>query len=83
MNILQTWILMKVLVILIFFSGLFGMVRFFTYPDMSYIAMIIALSAFSGGIFLLYFIFQAERRIRKKNKNVGLNFWDPWQDIDI
>ena len=82
MNILQTWILMKVLVILLFFSGLFGMVRFFTHPDMSYVAMVLALSAFSGGIFMLYFILRAERRMSKKYKHLGINFWDPWQDID-
>ena len=82
MNILQTWIIMKVLVLLLFFSGLFGMVRFFTQPDMSYVAMVLALSAFSGGIFFLYFIFRAERRMRKKYKRLGINFWDLWQDID-
>jgi hypothetical protein len=73
---------MKVLVILLFFSGLFGMVRFFTHPDMSYVAMVLALSAFSGGIFMLYFILRAERRMSKKYKHLGINFWDPWQDID-
>ena len=83
MNVLQTWILMKVLVILLFFSGLFGMVRLFILPDMSYVAMVICMSAFFGGIFFLFYIFRAERRIRKNNKKSNLNFWDPWQDIDL
>ena len=82
MNFLQSWILMKVLVILLFFSGLFGMMRFFIHSDMSYVAMVISLSAFSGGIFMLLFIFRVERRLSKKYKHLGINFWDPWQDVD-
>ena len=77
MNILQTWILMKVLVILLFFSGLFGMVRFFTHPDMSYVAMVLALSAFSGGIFMLYFILRAERRIEQEIQALGHKLLGP------
>ncbi len=82
MNVLQIWITMKILVILLFFSGLFGMIRLFMLPDLSYVAMIIALSAFAGGTVFLFFILRAERRMGKKYKHLGINFWDPWQDID-
>ena len=58
MNILQVWIVMKILVILLFFSGLFGMIRFFMHPDMSVILMMISLSGVVGGIFLYSIIYR-------------------------
>lgn len=81
MNFLQSWILMKVLVILFFFSGLFGTIRFFVHPDMSNVALIISLTAFFSGMFMLGFILRAERRLSRKYKHLGINFWDPWQDV--
>ena len=81
MNFLQSWILIKVLVILFFFSGLFGTIRFFLHPDMSSVALIISLTAFFSGLFTLGFIFREERRLSKKYKHLGINFWDPWQDV--
>lgn len=82
MNSLQTWILIKVLVVLLFFSGLFGMVRFFMLPEKSFIAMTIAGSALLGGICFLFVILRSERRMRKKHKDNSISFWDPWQKID-
>ena len=81
MNFLQTWILMKVLVILLFFSGLFGIVRFLVHPDMSFLGMVISLTALFIGSWMIIFILRAERRLSKKYKHLGINFWDPWQDV--
>ena len=81
MNFLQAWILMKVLIILLFFSGLFGIIRYFVHPDMSHIAMVISVSAcFTGGV-MCFLIFRMERRLSKKYKDLDINFWDPWQDV--
>ena len=82
MNFLQAWILIKVLVILLFFSGLFGVVRFFLHPDMSTIALVISLTAFFSGSFSLFFILREEHKLSKNYKHLGINFWDPWQDVD-
>ena len=82
MNILQVWIVMKILVILLFFSGLFGMIRFFMHPDMSVILMMISLSGVVGGIFLYSIIYRTESKLSDQAKELGINFWDPWQDVD-
>lgn len=81
MNFLQSWILMKVLVILILFSGLFGIIRYFVHPDMSAVAMVISISAFLSGTVILGLILREEHRLSKKYKHLGINFWDPWQDV--
>ena len=81
MNFLQSWILMKVLIILMLFSGLFGIIRYFVHPDMSAVALIISTTAFFSGVFILGFILREERRLSEKYKHLGINFWDPWQDV--
>ena len=39
-------------------------------------------SAFFSGTFMLFFILRAERRWSRKYKELAINFWDPWQDVD-
>ena len=77
MNFLQSWILIKVLMILFFFSGLFGTIRFFVHPDMSKVALVISLTAFFSGMFMLGFIFREERRLSSKVQASGHKLLGP------
>lgn len=82
MNFLRTWILIKSLVILFSLSGLFVVIRFFLHHDLSNLALVISSAAFFSGANSLFFVPKEERMTSKKYKHLGLNFWDPWQDIE-
>ena len=81
MNILQVWIFVKVLAILLFFTGIFVMIRFFMDPDTPLeIALYIGNPAIVCGAFLIFFMLRLEYKIKKELNDSWLSFWDPWWD---
>lgn len=81
MNIHQVWIIVKILAILLLFSGILVMIRFFMVPDSPLeIALFIGNPAIVCGAFLLFFMLRVEYKIRKDLKSDWLSFWDPWWD---
>ena len=81
MNIHHVWIIVKILAILLFFSGIFIMIRFFMVPDTPVeIAIFIGNPAIVCGGFVLFYMLRVEYKIRKELKDDWTSFWDPWWD---
>lgn len=81
MNIHHVWIIVKILAILLFFSGIFIMIRFFMVPDTPVeIAIFIGNPAIVCGAIVLFIMLRTEYKIRKRFKDDWTSFWDPWWD---
>lgn len=81
MNIHQVWIIVKILAMLLFFSGIFVMIRFFMVPGFPLeIALFIENPAIVCGAFLLFFMLGVEYRIKRELRDEWISFWDPWWD---